>query len=214
MFQKANIVILTTNQKTTLIGLYKDTHKLVFNNPNNKDISRGIPQHLYTTSDEEIKEGDWCIQTNYEKTLSNICKYIDYGKGSFTFKKIIASTDSLLGKYINGNNSLYGEFIGVNLPQPSQLFIDKYIIEYNKGNTITEIMVEYEENYKDVKNYGIRGEHLKINSKDNTITIRRIKDSWTRDEVKQLISLAWATASAYGEYTNGADCKDWINHNL
>ena len=30
---------------------------------------------------------------------------------------------------------------------------------------------------------------LKINSKDNTITIKKVKDSWTREEVDKLLEL-------------------------
>lgn len=33
-------------------------------------------------------------------------------------------------------------------------------------------------------------------------------------QAKNLISLAWATASAYGDKTDEADCQDWIKHNL
>jgi len=40
------------------------------------------------------------------------------------------------------------------------------------------------------------------------------KQMFSREEVTELLRLAWATASAYGENTNEADCIDWINHNL
>jgi hypothetical protein len=36
---------------------------------------------------------------------------------------------------------------------------------------------------------------------------------YTEEEVKQLIEIAWATASAYGENTGSADCDDWFEHN-
>jgi len=84
-----------------------------------------------------------------------------------------------------------------NLPQPSQSFIEKYVDEYNKGNVITEVMVEYEEgkyNLDELRERHLKGLphsydycNLKI-SKDNTITIRKVKDSWSRDEVVKIIN--------------------------
>jgi len=41
-----------------------------------------------------------------------------------------------------------------------------------------------------------------------------LKQMFSREEVTELLRLAWATAFAYGENTNEADCMDWINHNL
>ena len=65
-------------------------------------------------------------------------------------KKIIATTDeSLYFKDTNKNPKQYmGSYIsmslGENLPQPSKQFIEKYIEEYNKGEKIENILVEYE----------------------------------------------------------------------
>lgn len=39
------------------------------------------------------------------------------------------------------------------------------------------------------------------------------KNMYSEEEVKNLIQIAWATASAYGEYTNSKDCNDWFEHN-
>ena len=82
-------------------------------------------------------------------------------------EKIIATTDiSLVKEY--------------NLPQPSQQFIQKYIEEYNRGNIITDVLVEYElisnEEYflntinpdDDVPYFD---ENLKINPKNNSLNI-------------------------------------------
>ena len=73
------------------------------------------------------------------------------------------------------------------LPQPSESFIQKFVEEYNKGNRIQEILVEYEEADKnntlglDVYN-STKDSILKINPKDNTISIRKVKDSWNKKE--------------------------------
>ena len=139
------------------------------------------PQHLYITSDDEIKEGDWFInirQGYIGKPSKCIRKY-----------KIIATTDTSLKiktyYEIEDNQE-------INLPQPSQQFIDKYIEEYNKGNIITDVLVEYEKtNIGSIINVSKRNfiEQLKINPKDNTITIKKLKDNWNREEVIGLLKL-------------------------
>ena len=79
-------------------------------------------------------------------------------------EKIIATTDiSLVKEY--------------NLPQPSQQFIQKYIEEYNKGNIITDVLVEYESDFnscfctKDICNGNNCPKKLKVNPKDNSLNI-------------------------------------------
>ena len=103
------------------------------------------------------------------------------------------------------------------LPEPSKEFIEKFIEEYNKGNIITEVMVEYEE----VK-YNSSGvpvmwssesdlqivKRLKTNP-DNTLNINPVKNSWNRDEVIQF-------AKKYAERCQ-APIKagdKWIEENL
>ena len=116
------------------------------------------PQHLYIISDDEAKENDLYIESDHK------------GFGFIKYK-IIATTDASLKVFIDGNGnkssheltkSGYIEF----LPQPSQQFIEKYIEEYNKGNIITDILVEYEKtNIGSIINVSKRNfiEQLKIN---------------------------------------------------
>lgn len=106
-------------------------------------------QHLYILSDDEIKEGDWCIgQSNLEKKIfkAEIVDQNIFNKehgyfGKFQTRKIIGTTDKSL-RYKddeNGNTKLPLDF---NIPQLSELFIKIYIAEYNKGNIIKEIDLE------------------------------------------------------------------------
>jgi hypothetical protein len=93
--------------------------------------------------------------------------------------KIIATTDTSLGNYIwkqtNKKSKPYNvqqnieatKKVFIPLPQPSQQFIEKYIEEYNKGNIITDVLVEYEL----CNNVGyLDSEKLKV-SPDGTISI-------------------------------------------
>ena len=105
------------------------------------------------------------------------------------------------GKYYLKTETGYREVLAttdesLNLPQPSQQFIQKYIEEYNRGNIITDVLVEYElisnEEYflntiNPDENVPYFDENLKINSKDNTITIKKVKDNWNREEVDRLL---------------------------
>lgn len=213
MFKRAKVAMLTTNQKANLaLGKSKEG-KLVYyvdaNFNNDKYIAK---QHLYFLSDEEIKLGDYYFDfrndgnrvehftTKEDVVLVGIC-------GS---KKIIATTDTTL-----------------NLPQPSQQFIQKYIEEYNKGNVITDVLVEYKFNdFNFMATLCTTKEKeyiLKINPKDNTITIRKIKDSYTREEALSLAQRAFSKGESYGvDKTRNPDyymylespLKSWIEENF
>ena len=106
------------------------------------------------------------------------------------------------------NGKIYNSsFIGTKyepniLPQPSQQFIEKYIESYNKGEIITDVLVEYDEVY-DINHYtenfnyntiSLKEEkinfryNLKVNPKDNTITINLVKKIlYTQEQVIKLL---------------------------
>jgi hypothetical protein len=172
MYKKCKLVMLTSNEKAC-IQIGENTKKLYYVKEPNMFPN---PQYLYIISDEEIKEDNWWMYIDLQGTPLFPNQDNDVVEHNDLDKLIIASTDNL------------------NLPQPSQSFIDKYIEEYNKGNIITDVMVEYEEMIQvtrddilDSKNIAPHFWQPKINSKDNTITIKKVKDSWNRDEVNALI---------------------------
>jgi hypothetical protein len=177
------------------------------NNANTNSKSKYELYHLYITSDDEIKEGDWFYSADYNvidqlKTNGNIYEN--------NCKKIIATTDKELWtkSKITGSDS----FLNSPLPQPSESFIQTYIESYNKGEVIKEVMVEYE-NIFDPKGVTIIDEYsivpnnhlrVKVNPKDNTITIRMIQDSWNKEEVTKLCNES---------YLNGIRDFGVDNHN-
>ena len=157
-----------------------------------------------------------------------------YLKTETGYREVLATTDTslLIDTYINQGDTVKGDLIikrnsdyttglkgRINLPQPSQQFIQKFVEEYNKGNIITDVLVEYElisnEEYfgntvnpdDDVPYFD---ERLKINPKDNTITIKKVKDSYTKEEVENLIYTAMKDRC----YTTIAEWKKWIEENL
>lgn len=144
-------------------------------------------QHLYITSDDEIKEGDW-YYTPSKRSIEQCIKQLLIIKDSINDivqLKIIATTDKSLTIKSEkaGENSWYNP-----LPQPSNRFIQSYIESYNKGNIITDVNVTYEEYI--LQHINKAQENLirpKINSKDNTISTHRIKNNYTEEEVVQLM---------------------------
>ena len=136
-------------------------------------------------------------------------------------KKIIATTDTSL-KVIKLSN-LGENWKDISLPQPSQEFIQYFIEEYNKGNIITDVLVEYDDLHKDYDEMGLYNPNisiqLKVNS-DNTINIKSIKDSWNKEEVdlekSEFIHLFFS--HHYTELSNKGITSEyirkWIEENL
>ena len=236
MFKRAKVVMLPTNEKSTnIVKILKN----IISYTTSKNIPVATYQHLYITSNDEIKDGDWCIHTVDNNFIFRITN--SYIKNNPNYKdyceKIIATTDKLPIESYQGH--FEGKYCTNYLPQPSQAFIEKYVEEYNKGNIITDVMVKYERktnsslgykeycyltqdntalntignfvkgNKYDFDNYEIE-EYLKVNPKDNTITIKKVKDSWNREEVEELIYSAMKDRC----YTTIAEWRKWIEENL
>jgi hypothetical protein len=109
---------------------------------------------------------------------------------------------------VNGNRK---ELIVEKLPQPSQQFIEKYIECYNKDEIITDVLVEYNSSNDSLDYGGVYiPSSLKINPKDNTITIKKLKESWTREEVVILLNKLNHTLNIGSDLT----LEQWIEENL
>mgnify|MGYP003424287667 FL=1 len=175
--KKIEVVMLPTEKATPIIhiGIMKrilfESNTSKYKGVLDKDESY---QHLYFVSNEPIKEGDWfiAIDSSIQKAKANYEK-LDNDK------KVIATTDDLRVTTF--------EHFGA-LPSPSPQFIDKFIGEYNKGNVIKEVMVEYETKYPFENELGKKQDCLKVN-KNNHITITRCKDSWSRGEITNKLKL-------------------------
>jgi len=198
-FKRAQVVILPTQDEDSTLEI--DDLSINILSLESKRYVHKHPQHLYIILDDKIKGDDWFIYNN----IVYQCKSIKNGWRIVTTKgheinntlcnKIIVTTDSSLTiKHIN-NNEPGSPYYEENLPQPSQQFIEKYIESYNKGEVITDVLVEYEEYNHHHINYNTDGRsiknasstwrtRLKVNLKDNTITIKKVKDSWNREEIR------------------------------
>lgn len=154
-----------------------------------------LSKHFYIVSDDEIQVGDTVLKEMDNKTIVRVKDTQDllYFTAENELKthvacvKVIATTNPELG-----------------LPSPSKSFIEKYC---EKGG-IDEVMVEYtcvKSYWKDrsnidniivyskeeTKKYNCLFDFYEskpvVDKKDNTITIRPVKNSWTKDEVIELL---------------------------
>ena len=150
------------------------------------------PQHLYFTTDEEIKEGDWVMNLNGD----TIYQHFGNGGDFEQWNKIIATTDPEL-----------------ELPQPSQAFIKAYC----EQGGFDEVDVEYvemitcklcnksEEECSD--NFTCEGnmigeDILKVDPIHNTITTHRI------------VEKMYSKKDLLGFTIDNIGIIDWIEENL
>ena len=218
---KCNVVMLPTKNESSL--WINCENKLKIHIKDRMCPGKQEFQYLYFTSNEEIKEDDWCIDKynqlgQIKKNTGDITKY----KYPLVFKffgtrttnieghickKIIATTDELyLSELFPVDNEIHS--LTSRLPQPSQQFIEKYIEEYNKGNQIVDVLVEITDSYLEV-DYTSK---LKLDSQ-NQITIRKQKDSWSREEVIDLIS-DWTKMKSGLNMNLPNNFNQWIEENL
>ena len=134
-FKNAKVVMLSTNEPSKIGNLAtyqkRSLAKVIKEGINPKDSTVQF-WNLYIISDDVIKENNTHFYNPHSGQLhisGNHTDYIAINKNGC--KKIIATTDASLG-----------------LPQPSQQFIEKYAKEYNKGNIITDVLVEYHTDFQ------------------------------------------------------------------
>ena len=92
--------------------------------------------------------------------------------------------------------------------------IHVYCIVDLKGNSITNVKVEYED-YWIKAEYSLDVAYRPVINSDCTINIKPIKDSWSREEVESLIR-EWAsfTITGRGQWWKPNDLDNWIKENL
>jgi len=224
MLKKRQVVMLPTNEKAEGRVLLLRNNILTYQKEYFTKIylekTRTKSFYLYILSDEEIKEGDWMYRKGAEPiTIKQAEKGTTSPRlSSLGWLKIIATTDNSL-TFLKKARPDHSDPVSWYYPQPSQSFLEVFVREYNKGNVIKEVMVEYETIINQETQLGnkdnlpLTKEAIKINFKDNTITIKRVKENWSREEVKSII-LDFADFN--GSFKrDGVDWIDkWIEQNL
>jgi len=162
-----------------------------------------VYQHLYITSDDEIKEGDWC----YDEKFKGIFQYNEeiYSHVLHLLKKVIATTDTSLTI-----PHKHKELPDWNLPSPSESFIKAYIEAYNNGNVIEDVLVEVNIDLINEFSSGDTPTIFDIKLKNNNIIIKKMKDSWTREEMCSNMQQYMEYCKFLGYITP----QQWIEENL
>lgn len=205
MKKECKVQMLPTEDKSH-IGLYTDVRgklDIYYRDKLTPQVRDFFPQHLYITSDEKIKEGDWYYEKEHKRTLQ--CKTDTQSEIINSWedcRKIIGTTD----------NNLFSEediIPHTSLPMIPQSFISEYC---DKGG-IETVMVEYKlmSITKGHHNF-IHEYELKLSS-DNTIIIHPLEEKmYSKEEVETLISDFY---SAFCNSTGLEQERDnWIKENL
>jgi hypothetical protein len=145
-----NIHIIQTDKPSRL--RYNLSNQLVLTKESYKvNYGEEANQHIYITSDEDIKEGDWVVKiSSLYKGGGNVQKYsfIDTQFEDITFKKIIITTDQSL----DGVQAIDDDFLEWFVQNPSCDFV-----EVEKKSYIEIKEISYEGDFQNVEyiNYKI-----------------------------------------------------------
>ena len=215
LYMPSKVVMLPTNEKASWMTIWMNkvgrllhTHTSTFDNL--------IAQHLYFTTEEEIKVGDQFIAFGKVYECNHKGVYVQYLNGAFTreeCRKIIATTDKSIGR-IKPNHNDFDSII--YLPEPSHKFLEAFVENHNKGKSIIDVLIEYVKVPNSVFVNVIEAPYLTLKvDKDNIITIKPIKDIYTREEVMELF--AKYEEDVYRKYKaniTNISTKNWLKDNL
>jgi hypothetical protein len=166
---KKNIHILETNQPSRLGYISESkTYHLYNNDVFLDELANTI--NIYITSDEEIKEGDWC----YDKVLNLIFQTdshtdLKYVNQTDNVLKIILTTDPTL--FADGVQEIDDEFLEWFVENPTCEFVEVKDLLSNNGNAFYgyEIIIPQEEPKQETGKYFADNADLMINMKKETL---------------------------------------------
>lgn len=194
-FKKHKLVILPTKDISKFGKIYENNSFHFYTNENKFLDNLAESQHLYILSDDEIKKGDWYLDTfNNQRIKAN--EFSDHKHYGSSCKKIIATTDSKLHK--EGIPNIPIEFLQEWVKNPQE-----------------EIKVEYVSYDKKVGSCSngeglIVGKNISVKiTSNNTINCRLIEDSW--DAINNHYNLYLTESRLQGKRTKGF--QKWIKEN-
>ena len=231
------LMLPTENDEKLRFSIYKhsDNGNIAMGFLNARS-TKDIPQHLYFTSDEEIKEDDYCVALDTDivfkvskKDLNGIDKFRPI------YRKIVATTDkSLHNFYIHTGSGKYWEdeptLMKENLSKPIIPKIPQQFIEdYCKAGGINEVYIETEDFCKRADPFkycyeckGFQspscgyGKDLLLDS-NNCVIISPVDPKlYTKEEVMEII-WKYATTELFDEVVTLQDknhFNNWIKENL
>lgn len=153
------------------------------------------PQELYLVSNREIKEGNFYYHTitkTVEKAIH--CQ----GKSTHPYPKVEATTDKSLG-----------------LPLIPESFIKEWV---EKQGKIEYVYIRMEDKWDEINGIVPNGNPMLCQEGPNrTVIILPTKDSWNREEVKEIARAAFYYGierwQAMGEGRNIPTLDEWFDKN-
>jgi len=223
-YLECHIVMTPTEKSDSILSKNILTNNIKYASILCDESLGSVSQHLYILSDEEIKEGDWCLNITTNKigkctevnntlikTLIGEEDYFDELSSKDSFKKIIATTDSSLNSGLQSGKIYTKQAKGTayepdTIYKINQDFINHFITEYNKGNIIIKGHVEVEEkryfeSNKELRsgpNNGFYYKHKFVTNFDNEIYIRIIP---SEDELNGLDEVESFVKTHYSFFT-------------
>jgi len=216
-FKRAKVVLAYTDEakseyyqiwRSAIGGLHIGTNVKTL-----KSNSRIRFNQLYIITDEDLLPNEYGLDIRTNTIIQNGDKNNNMTLSDWQYVKRIIATDNsdLYVKPDKPNMSSYMSFsLGNQVPKLPTTFIHKYINSVNNKEDIINVLVDYihtRTNNPDYPNKSnkefIEHCYLKVHKKDNTITIRKLKNNWNREElIKEL--------HAYREFVwkNGASLGD------
>ena len=218
-FKKAKVFVLETNQSPQIGDICYSRRTGYFINEGNTSVTNVINMlfvkstdiktyKMYITEYKEIKDKDYFIVRYNENT------FVLGQRTKNTMDVIADKVIAILGNHIYPpcDGHCGNEYVCI-YPHPSPDFVKKWVDEANEDNIITDVLIEYEYLLND--NTVIPYWKLKVNPKNNTITIRKVKENFTKNEVISLCDDAYKVGygTAVCEETNQGkevSFKEWL----
>lgn len=181
----------------------------LFLSENDSERTIHYPRELYILSDDEIEDGDWYMYIDLQGTALFPLRKGDEHSPDDLDKKIIATTNPKLinRRMIQGQAcplGLVDDGFEYDLPRPSVAFLHKYV----EKEGIDELMVQYQKlEWSMSINPTKVGSYVPKVSNDFHITILKTKESWSRQEVEQLIRDAMQSKGHTPEYEVRQFCE-------
>lgn len=181
MYKQHKVVLLPTNKKGVIDITLGNDGILNLNHPHQTTY-----QALYIVSDDKINEGDGMLShSNTVCKAANSTLVNAVSVEGTRCRKIIATTDNTIYPKCDGYCAT--DECVCTYPQPTTEFVQHFISEYNKGNVITDVEVEYLN--LDPNDGGLI---LGVNQ-DNTINIKVLDAApkvYTEADVKYFMDVA------------------------
>lgn len=220
--KKGKVIALAHNNRNTTLTLYNGKEMSL----NRERLEYPTNQHLYVYTKDKIEELDWflingcLVRQCAKRTKTTVIDTIGGEHHESVCDKIVCTTDTL---YKNATQNLY-----VTVAHLPIEFILKFVEYYNKGEVISEVVLEYEDAFKGYQTWiekidtpPFHGNlKLKLLKELTYKPIKTSKPLWTFEEVEEIVRKAFllykADYTGYPELIESSKEKEnaWINKNL